>query len=118
MEWWTPRQIVQKYKRADIWHNIGNASYIIGWHNLLKNDGIVECDQKPHSDYACRLRKSWVGIYYIVILLSILFVSYLIRAAILLYVKWTYNRVQGYYWVTCLMQWSSSFISNSYEEIK
>ena len=31
-----------------------NADYMIGRHNLLKNDGIVEHDQKSHSDYLIR----------------------------------------------------------------
>ena len=31
-----------------------NADCMIGRHNLLKNDGIVEYDQKPHSDYPIR----------------------------------------------------------------
>ena len=31
-----------------------NADYMIGQHNLLKNDGIVKHDQKPHSDYPIR----------------------------------------------------------------
>ena len=35
-----------------------NTSYIIGPHNLLNNDGIIEYDQKPHTDYVCRSRKS------------------------------------------------------------
>ena len=34
------------------------ASYIIGRNSLLENDSIVEYDQKPHLDYACRLRKT------------------------------------------------------------
>ena len=31
-----------------------NADYMIVLHKLLKNDGIVEYDQKPHSDYPIR----------------------------------------------------------------
>ena len=31
-----------------------NADYMIVRHNLLKNDGIVEYDQKPHSNYPIR----------------------------------------------------------------
>ena len=50
-----------------------NADYMIGWHNLLKNDGIVEYDQKPHSDYANKWRSTWVVLKYIFILLSIFF---------------------------------------------
>ena len=34
-----------------------NVSYVIGQHNFLKDDGIVEYDRKPHSYYACRSRK-------------------------------------------------------------
>ena len=34
-----------------------NTSYMIGRHNLLKNDGIVENDQKPHADYPIRSSK-------------------------------------------------------------
>ena len=72
-----------------------NASYIIGRHNLLKNDGIVEYDPNPHFDYACRAYTSWVVINYTVILLSIIFVSYLIVVVIFSYIKWTYNRAKG-----------------------
>ena len=32
-----------------------NTKYMIGQHNLLKNDGIVDHDQKPHSGYTMRL---------------------------------------------------------------
>ena len=32
-----------------------NTDYMIERNNLLKNDGIVEHDQKPHSDYPMRL---------------------------------------------------------------
>ena len=35
-----------------------NGYYTIGQHNLLKNDGIIEYDQKPHSDYPSRSRNS------------------------------------------------------------
>ena len=31
-----------------------NVDYMIGRHNLLMNDGIVDYDQKPHSDYPSR----------------------------------------------------------------
>ena len=31
-----------------------HTNYMIGRHNLLKNDGIVENDQKPHADYSIR----------------------------------------------------------------
>ena len=34
-----------------------SVSYIIGGYSLLKNDGIIEYDQKPHFDYTCRARK-------------------------------------------------------------
>ena len=34
-----------------------NEFYIIDRYNLLKNDDIVEYDQKPHADDACRPRK-------------------------------------------------------------
>ena len=90
------------------------SSYIIGRHNLLKNNGIFEYDQKPYDDYVSRSRKTWDIINYIVILLYILFVSYLIVIVILLYIKCAYNRTKGYYWITRSTQWSSSFINNSY----
>ena len=35
-----------------------NLDYIIGHHSLLKNDGIVEYDKKPHADYANTSRKT------------------------------------------------------------
>ena len=31
-----------------------NADYMIGQHNLLNNDGIVEHDKKPHYDNTIR----------------------------------------------------------------
>ena len=31
-----------------------NADYMIRQHNLLKNYGIIEYDQKPHSNYPIR----------------------------------------------------------------
>ena len=34
-----------------------NTRYMIGRHKLLKNDGIVENDQKPHADYPIRSSK-------------------------------------------------------------
>ena len=116
MEWWTPRRIIPKYKKQIFDITLKNESYIIGRHTLFNNDGIVEYDQKPYSCYACRSRKSWVISTYIVILSSILFVSYLIVVVTLLYIKWTYNRIKGYYRITCSTQWSSRFISNSYGE--
>ena len=59
-----------------------NTNYMIGRHNLLKNNGIVEHDQKPHADYPIRLSNTRVILNYIVILLSILCISYLIVVVI------------------------------------
>ena len=55
-----------------------NIDYMIRQHSLLKNDGIVEHDQKPHSNYPIMSFNTRVVINYIVILLSILCISNLI----------------------------------------
>ena len=61
-----------------------NADYMIGRHNLLKNDGIVEHDQKTHSDCPGRSFNTWVILNHIVILLSIFCISNLIVVVVFL----------------------------------
>ena len=51
-------KLFKKIKEQIFDITLKNADYIIGGHNLLKNDGIVEYDQKPHKNYACRSRKT------------------------------------------------------------